>query len=203
MTWLKKVLHLGIGERWLVISRARGCAGLPVGALVTLLVLGTGSLLYTSAGRTLRARVLAARAGHRPGARDRRWRRSTAPRCCPTASAGRSRAGRAAASGSSGCGRRCCARGSTPGCSRSPPLLPGAGPGAAACVLLLVVASHHYDDLYRVLNGLHPPGQAARLLGLGWPGRLLVVAVLLRGRRLGRRGGPVGARRRASACSTS
>ena len=55
VTWLKKVLHLGIGERWLVISLF-AAAGLPVGALVTLLVLGTGSLLYTSAGRTLRAR---------------------------------------------------------------------------------------------------------------------------------------------------
>jgi hypothetical protein len=56
--------------------------------------------------------------------------------------------------------------------------LPGAGPGAAVCVLLLVVASHHYDDLYRVLNRLRPPSAASQVLGLGFPGRLLVVAVL-------------------------
>jgi hypothetical protein len=54
--------------------------------------------------------------------------------------------------------------------------LPGAGAGAAVFVLLLVVASHHYDLLYRVLQGLRPGGSA--VLGLGWPGRLLVVAAL-------------------------
>ncbi len=57
-------------------------------------------------------------------------------------------------------------------------MLPGAGPGAATCALLLVVASHHYDDLYRVLNRLAAPAAAAGVVGLGWPGRLLVVAVL-------------------------
>ena len=55
VTWLKKVLHLGIGERWLVIS-VLAAAQLPLAALAVLLVLGAGSLLYTSAGRTLRAR---------------------------------------------------------------------------------------------------------------------------------------------------
>ena len=54
--------------------------------------------------------------------------------------------------------------------------LPGAGTGAAVFVLLLVVASHHYDLLYRVLQGLRAGGAA--VLGLGWPGRLLVVAAL-------------------------
>ena len=56
--------------------------------------------------------------------------------------------------------------------------LPGVGPGAAVAVLLLVVASHHYDDLYRVLNRLRPASAVTRVLGLGWPGRLLVVAAL-------------------------
>ncbi len=55
VTWLKKVLHLGIGERWLVIS-VLAAAQQPLAALAVLLVLGAGSLLYTSAGRTLRAR---------------------------------------------------------------------------------------------------------------------------------------------------
>ena len=56
--------------------------------------------------------------------------------------------------------------------------LPGESAGAAAFALLLVVASHHYDGLYRVLQGLRPPGPVTRLLGLGVVGRVLVVAVL-------------------------
>ncbi len=157
VTWLKKVLHLGIGERWLLIS-VFAAVGLPVGALVTLLVLGTGSLLYTSAGRTLRARSwppepvtdrereivqaqvdggpllpdgVSRRVAGRPGGRERfLWVRPALLR-----------AGEYAA------------------VLALTALLPGTGPGAAACLLLLVVASHHYDDLYRVLNGLHPPAR--------------------------------------------
>ena len=176
VTWLKKVLHLGIAERWLVIS-VLAAVGRPVGALVTLLVLGALSLLYTSAGRTLRARSwppepvsdrereivraqldggprlphgVAARIAGRPGGTQRfLWVRPALVRA----------------------GEYAALLGLTA-------LLPGVGPGAAACALLLVVASHHYDDLYRVLNRLAPPAATARLLGLGWPGRLLVVALL-------------------------
>jgi phosphatidylglycerophosphate synthase len=184
VTWLKKVLHLGIGERWMVISLL-AAAGRPAGALLTLLVMGAGSLLYTSVGRTLRARswpaepttdrereiVLAQvdggpllpdeaarRIAGRPDGQERfLWVRPALLRA-----------------------------GEYAGVLALTALLTGTGPGAATCVLLLVVASHHYDDLYRVLNGLHPPGATARLLGLGWPGRLLVVAVL------SLLGGPVG-----------
>ena len=176
VTWLKKVLHLGIAERWLVISLL-AAAGRPVGALGTLLVLGAGSLLYTAAGRTLRARSwppepvtdrereivraqldrgpllpegIAAPIAGRPGGRERfLWVRPALVRA-----------------------------GEYAGVLGLTAMLPGAGPGAAACALLLVVASHHYDDLYRVLNRLAPPATTARVLGLGWPGRLLVVAVL-------------------------
>ena len=116
VTWLKKVLHLGIGERWLVIS-VLAAAQQPLAALVVLLVLGAGSLLYTSAGRTLRARswpaepvldrereiVLAQVDGGPLLSRPRR--RPGSP------------AGRAGGSGSCGCGRRCCGRGSTSRCS--------------------------------------------------------------------------------------
>jgi hypothetical protein len=48
----------------------------------------------------------------------------------------------------------------------------------AAFLLLLVVASHHYDDLYRVLNRLSPSAGWATVLGLGVPGRIAVVTVL-------------------------
>jgi len=176
VTWLKKVLHLGIGERWLVLS-VLAAAQQPVAALAVLLVLGGGSLLYTSAGRTLRARSwpaqpvtarereivlaqldagplvpdrLTARLAGRPGGRERfLWVRPALLRAVEYLAV----------------------LGLTAG-------LPGAGPGAAVCVLLLVVASHHYDDLYRVLNRLRPPSAASQVLGLGFPGRLLVVAVL-------------------------
>jgi hypothetical protein len=149
VTWLKKVLHLGIGERWLVIS-VLAAAQLPLAALAVLLVLGAGSLLYTSAGRTLRAR-----SWRRPSCRSRPSRccwssgpgrcstrrpggpcgpgpgrpsrcstgsgrscspRSTAARWFPPRRRPGSPAGRAGGSGSSGCGRRCCGRGSTSWC---------------------------------------------------------------------------------------
>ncbi len=63
-----------------------------------------------------------------------------------------------------------------------------------AFAVLLVVASHHYDDLYRVLQGLPPTGRSA-WLGLGAPGRVLLVAVLAALGPRSSRGGPVGARR--------
>ncbi len=47
----------------------------------------------------------------------------------------------------------------------------------AAFAFLFVVAYHHYDALYRVLNGLVSAG-ALRAAGLGVEGRLLVLAIL-------------------------
>ena len=177
MTWLKKVLHLGIGERWLVISLL-AAVGLPVGALVTLLVLGTGSLAV-HVGRPHPASAVVGRRSRSPtGSGRSSWRRWTAASCCPTASAGGSRARPDGRERFLWVRPALLRAGEYAGVLALTALLPGTGPGAAACLLLLVVASHHYDDLYRVLNGLHPPAQAARLLGLGWPGRLLVVAVL-------------------------
>jgi hypothetical protein len=175
VVWLKKIAHLGIGERWLVLS-VLAAAGQPVLALGVLLVLGLMSLAYTSLGRTLRARrwtptvvadrerevvaaqvdggplhaVVAGSVAGRPGGQERfLWARPAALRVLEYAG--------------------------TLGLSAA---LAGAAPGAAVFALLLVVASHHYDDLYRVLNRLRPPAPASQLLGLGWPGRLAVVAVL-------------------------
>jgi hypothetical protein len=187
VTWAKKVLHLGIGERWLVIS-VLAAAGRPTAALATLLVLGAVSLAYTSVGRTLRARSwpaeavlgrereivtaqvdggpllpasVVARVAGRPGGQERYlWVRP------PLLRAGEYGALIALTA-----------------------MLPGAGPGAAIAVLLLVVASHHYDDLYRVLNRLRLPSATSRLLGLGFPGRVLAVAALsLAGGSVGRGG---------------
>jgi hypothetical protein len=47
----------------------------------------------------------------------------------------------------------------------------------AAFAFVFVVAYHHYDALYRVLNGLAAAG-ALRAAGLGVEGRLLALAAL-------------------------
>ena len=169
--WVKKALHLGIGERWLVLS-VLAAAGRPACALAVLLVLGLASLAYTSAGRTLRARSWPP---VEPSPREREVVAAQVD-LVPLASglAARVAAGRS---------RFAWAR---PAVVR---LLEYAAvvtvvtvvdddASAAAYALLLVVASHHYDDLYRVLNRLSPPPAAVVLAGLGAVGRVLVVAVL-------------------------
>lgn len=173
--WAKKAVHLGIGERWLVLS-VLAAAGRPTAALAVLLALGLVSLAYTSAGRTLRARSWPAL---EPSARERAVVAAQADLLPAVGSA----AARAAAGLATGRSRFLWAR---------PALLrlaeyalvvavvlavaPDGSPAAYA--LLLVVASHHYDDLYRVLNRLSPPPALVTLVGLGAAGRLLVVAVL-------------------------
>jgi hypothetical protein len=171
--WAKRALHMGIGERWMVLS-VFAALGRPVVALGALLGLGLVSFAYTAAGRTLRSRAW--RRSGDPSAREREIVAAQAdlgPLLPPSA----------AALVAAGAGAFLWLR---------PALLrvveyalvvvlvwladPGALP--AAFLLLLVVASHHYDDLYRVLNRLSPAVGWARVLGLGVPGRLLVVAVL-------------------------
>jgi hypothetical protein len=169
--WAKKALHLGIGERWLVLS-ALAAAGRPVAALAVLLVLGLGSLAYTSAGRTLRSRSWPA---VRPSQREREIVAAQAD-LVPLA------AGLAArvAAGSS---RFLWVR---PAVLRLAEYVVVVAVVAAvhadavdaAYALLLVVASHHYDDLYRVLNRLSPPPVPVVVAGLGAVGRIVVVAAL-------------------------
>jgi hypothetical protein len=174
--WLKKVLHLGIGERWTVLS-VFALVGLPTVGLAVLLVLGLGSLLYVGAGRTLRTHAW------RPGPvspREHEIVRAQvdgAPLLTPGVED-------RVAGGAHGRQRflwvrpallRVVEYAAVLGLTAA---LPGGSAGAATFLLLLVVASHHYDGLYRVLQGLRPPGPVTRLLGLGVVGRVLVVAVL-------------------------
>ncbi|HEX7188879.1 MAG TPA: DUF5941 domain-containing protein [Actinomycetes bacterium] len=172
--WTKKALHLGIGERWLVLS-VLAAAGRPMAALVVLLVLGLASLAYTSTGRALRARSWPATT---PSPREREIVRAQAdlgPLVPAAVAAGMARSG-------PGGGRFLWVR---PALLRVAEYAAVVGVVAAvsrdllgpAFALLLVVASHHYDDLYRVLQGLPPAGRSA-WLGLGAPGRVLLVAVL-------------------------
>jgi Family of unknown function (DUF5941)/CDP-alcohol phosphatidyltransferase len=175
--WAKKVAHMGIGERWLVIS-VGAALGLPGQTLVVLLVLGLLSFAYTATGRTARARswprapssdrereIVVAQLDPGPFALglvsagpswgDPRWLDGRFLWTIPPAL----RLGEYATI-------LLLAWASTPGAV------------AAAFTLLLVVAYHHYDELYGVLNRLAPQARSIRLLGLGVDGRVFVVAVL-------------------------
>ncbi len=176
VVWAKKVLHLGIAERWTVLSLF-ALAGRPVVGLGALLVLGAGSLLYVVAGRALRTRAWPAT---EVGDREREIVAAQADLAplVPDRLAAR------VAGGRGGHGRALWARPAALRVLEYVALLllaarwPGRGPGGAVFLLLLVVASHHYDLLYRVLQGLRPAGRTSRVLGLGAPGRVLTVAVL-------------------------
>ncbi|MGZ4638756.1 MAG: DUF5941 domain-containing protein, partial [Actinomycetes bacterium] len=175
--WAKKVAHMGIGERWLVIS-VGAALGRPAETLAVLLTLGLLSFGYTSVGRTLRARTWL-----RVPSTDREREIVTAQ-----LDPGPVAVGVAAAAPALRDPRRLDGR----FLWVLPPALRlmeyttillltwAVAPGAvaAAFTLLLAVAYHHYDDLYGVLNRLSPQGSSVRLLGLGVDGRLLLVAVL-------------------------
>ncbi len=176
VVWLKKVLHLGIGERWTVLSLF-ALVGLPSVGLAVLLVLGLGSLLYVGAGRTLRTRAWRPEPVSPREHEIVRAQVDGAPLLPPAVE-------ERVAGGTHGRQRflwvrpallRVAEYAAVLGLTAA---LPGESAGAAAFALLLVVASHHYDGLYRVLQGLRPPGPVTRLLGLGVVGRVLVVAVL-------------------------
>ena len=173
--WAKRAIHLPIGERWLIISVVAALLG-PAWALGVLLAAGLLAFAYVTAGRTLRTLtwhgptpevgvdllqrqgdsgpLLSALAGLVPAATRRRWW-----------------AGRAAWA--------------------VPALLRLLELGAVALVALVwhpsvvvaafwwmaVVAFHHYDTLYRAMQGAASPRWLV-WLGLGWEGRTLVVVAL-------------------------
>lgn len=171
LKWAKRALHLSIGERWLVLS-VLAAAGRPRLALGVLLALGLVSLAYTSAGRVLRTRAWVRRD---PSPREREIVAAQVdPGPLPDG------VGSLVAAGSS---RALWVRPALLRLAEYAALVALAGTAGdsalpAAYALLLVVASHHYDDLYRVLNGLSAARRAVQAAGLGTAGRLLLVAVL-------------------------
>ena len=172
VNWTKKAIHLPIGERWLVISVV-AAVGTPRLVFQVLLALALVALAYTTTVRVLRARTWADLVGselERDVIRaqlDRGPLAALIARVVPW----RLPVGRYAWT--------------------VPPLLrlfeyavvllvvravaPDAIPAAFA--LLFAVAYHHYDALYRVLNGL-PPAGAVHAAGLGVEGRLIVILAL-------------------------
>ena len=170
--WMKKVIHMPIGERWLLMSVVVVAFG-PRWALLVLLAAGFVALGYVAAGRLARTLswrgstpepALAALIVQRDGSLLTRWLFVALPNSLTR--------GRFAWS--------------LPGVLRGVELC-----GIALAVVVLqptavvvafwamfVIAFHHYDTLYRSLQGCSPPSWLTRL-GFGWDGRLLVVIVAL------------------------
>jgi hypothetical protein len=169
VNWTKKAIHLPIGERWLVISVV-AAVGTPRLVFQVLLVLGLVALAYTTTGRLLRARTWADLAG---GELERDVVRAQLDRGPLAALVSRVVPWRLPV------GRYAW---TVPALLRlfeyavvllvvravAPDAIP------AAFALLFAVAYHHYDALYRVLNGL-PPAGAVHAAGLGVEGRLIVI----------------------------
>ena len=168
VAWAKKVVHMPIGERWLLISVAAVVGG-PKWALLGLLVLGLVALLYSSAGKVLRSR-----GWHHPREQSGHWlldpQLDLGPLTDPRGTGGPSLVG---------------AYGwAVPGALRllemgavllvTAWLLPHDAQWAFAW--LFVVAFHHYDTLYRALAGRRPPRWLVRA-GLGVDGRTVLVVV--------------------------
>jgi hypothetical protein len=173
--WAKRAIHLPIGERWLIISVFAALLG-PAWALGVLLAAGCVALVYVTAGRTLRTFTWR---GPTPDAGVDLLSRqadsgpvlSLLVSVIPVATRRRWWAHRAAWS--------------------VPALLRLAELGVVAIVVLAwqpavvvigfwwmaVVAFHHYDTLYRAMQGSDAPRWLG-WLGLGWEGRTALVLAL-------------------------
>ncbi len=173
--WAKRAIHLPIGERWLVISVFAAILG-AAWALGALLVLGLGAVAYVLVGRTLRtltwrgptpdggAVLLARQADAGPllsfvalavpaGVRARLWRHRAA--WAVPAGLRLAELGLVAA------------------------VVVWLAPSATVVAFwwVAVIAFHHYDTLYRALQGSAPP-RWLTFVGLGWDGRSVVVVAL-------------------------
>jgi hypothetical protein len=172
--WFKKVIHMPIGERWLLISLLAIFAG-PAWALGGLLIAVVFALSYVAVGRIARTLTWS---GATPG--DGPWVLRTQLDAGPLAAL--------------------VARvipGSSPNLTgrfgwSAPVLLRAFELGGIALLLVagnpanavvtfwivFAIAYHHYDVMYRSLQGAAPP-RWLTWLGFGWDGRLLVIVVVV------------------------
>lgn len=172
--WAKRAVHMPIGERWLVISLAAAILGAQW-ALGLLIALGLLALAYVLAGRTLRtltwrgrtpddaALLLARQADAGPIA-------STLARLIPPA--------------------RWSAMWAARGAWAIPAALRLLELGTVAVIALAwlpagtvlafwwiaIIAFHHYDVLYRAMQGVATP-RWLTWAGLGWDGRTLLIVL--------------------------
>jgi phosphatidylglycerophosphate synthase len=168
--WAKKVVHMPIGERWLVLSVGAAFFNGYV-ALVALLVLVVIALLYTALGRI---------------ARTLTWHG-------PTPEAGVSLVRAQLDAGPVGSAIAALLRLRLPTGRWVwvwPGLICALEMGLVAAIVLggtflplafgylFIVAYHHYDTLYRALQGSVPP-RWLTWLALGWDGRTILVLIAL------------------------
>lgn len=171
--WFKKVIHMPIGERWLLISVLAVVAG-PAWALAGLFLAGSAALTYVLFGRIARTLTWS---GPTPG--DGPWVLRAQLDAGPIASMVARLLPRSSPSlvGRFAWGVPVVLRALELG---------GIGlilvTGNASLVVITFwivfsIAYHHYDVMYRSLQGSVPP-RWLTWLGFGWDGRLILVAVI-------------------------
>jgi len=171
--WTKKVVHMPIGERWLLLSVLAIVAG-PAWALGGLLIAGVVALGYVVVGRIARTLTWS---GATPGEGGQVLRDQLD--AGPIAS-GVARVLPALRPDMTGRFSW-----SVPVVLRAVELAViavlitsgGAANLAIAFWIVFVIAYHHYDNLYRSLQGARPP-RWLTWIGFGWDGRILVITVL-------------------------
>ena len=170
--WAKRAIHMPIGERWLVIS-VFAIIGGAAWALGALLALGVVALAYVTAGRVLRS--LSWHSSSPTDAWVLLWRQADAGPVL------------------SGVGRLISINGiwAAPFGWAVPALLRLVELGLVAALAIwlfpsattiafwwvAVIAFHHYDVLYRAIQG-RPTPRWITWAGLGWDGRTIVVIVV-------------------------
>ena len=173
--WAKRAIHLPIGERWLIISVVAALLGAQW-ALGILLACGLLALAYVLVGRTLRTLTWQGRTPD-AGIHMLRSQGDSGPLLwallLPVSAASRERWWGARWAWA------------------VPALLRFVELGAVAVIALAwqptvvviafwwmtVVAFHHYDTLYRAMQGAQPPRWLV-WTGLGWEGRTVLLLVL-------------------------
>ena len=170
--WMKKILHMPIGERWLMLSVLSVVAG-PRWALTRLLIAGGVALTYVVIGRIVRSLTWS---GHSAadGVDVLRAQLDAGP-----VAAGLARlipGIRPRLDGRFGWGVPPVLRAAELGGIAWIMAISTVGLSAATFWLLFFVAYHHYDNLYRSLQGSAVP-RWLTYMGLGWEGRLGIVAI--------------------------
>jgi Family of unknown function (DUF5941)/CDP-alcohol phosphatidyltransferase len=170
--WGKKVLHMPIGERWLVLSVGAITIG-PRWTLILMLGLGLLALAYTTVGRILRARTW-----RQPPERSGSWLLEPQLDLGPIGQPvwDRLLAGRQPLAHAFGWAWPAGMRVVELGIVWLAVALIVPAEGAWLFAWAFVVAFHHYDTLYRALGGSAPPRWLV-MAGLGWDGRTILVLV--------------------------
>ena len=168
--WGKKVLHMPIGERWLVLSVGAITIG-PRWTLSLMLLLGLIALAYTTTGRILRSR-----GWHQPPDRSGSWLLEPQLDLGPLGQPiwERVLAPRQPLARAFGWAWLAVMRAVELGVVWVAAALVIPDDGAWLFAWVFVVAFHHYDTLYRALGGSSPPRWLV-VAGLGWDGRTILV----------------------------